>query len=242
MRYWQGIFVAAVLCAGCVQRTDVAADARLHQQAQAAFDAGEYRQARRLIAQADRHYVPQAELWRRTLELRLALAEGTPQGELQRLFMALAEQRKDWSVAERADASLTLAETLRPDYAQDLLREADVNTWPPALRTRYNLLMSRLQGGKPALRDDTVVRWRLAIRGLYDAGNLLAAAREADKCAAQTGNTEAALIAARLYAELGNNAGREAALTQACTLSPSADVRAEAAQIRALPAGTPANF
>ena len=196
----------ALLCAlvapGCVQKEDVLRDAQLGNQARAAFDLGQYARARNLIAQADRLYVPQGELWRRTLELRIAQAEGNPQGELRRFLVAWGEQRDDWSTVERAEASLAMAETLREDCARDFLREEDPNAWPAAQRTRYNLLLSHLQRGQSALRDDTLARWRLAINGLYEAGDLAGAAREARRCADQTGDPEAARLATQYESAL----------------------------------------
>lgn len=194
--------IALALVTGCVQKQDVARDAQLHVLAQQAFDQGRYARSRNLIAQADRCYVPQAELWRRTLELRLAQAEGTAQGEIRRLLVAWGEQRSDWTAAERAEASLALAEALGPTFARDFLREEDPATWPDAQRTRYNLLMSRLQQGQSALRDDTVAHWRLAITGLYEAGDLAGAAREARRCAEATHDPQAERLAERYEAEL----------------------------------------
>ena len=193
---------ALALCTACVQKQDVARDAQIHVLAQQAFDQGRYARTRSLIAQADRCYVPQAELWRRTLELRLALAAGSAQGEIRRLFVAWGEQRSDWSTAERADAALALAEALNPVFARDFLREEDPATWPDAQRTRYNLLMTRLQQGQSALRDDTVAHWRLAINGLYEAGDLAGAAREARRCADATHDPQAERLAERYEAEL----------------------------------------
>lgn len=234
--------MVAALLAGCVQKVDVQRDAQLRVQAQTAFDGGDFRLARAVIAQADRLYVPQAELWRRTLEMRIALAEGSPQGDLHRFFRAWGEQRSDWSLAEEVDATLTLAETLRPELAIDFLHELNPNIWPAAQRTRYNLLMSHLQQGQPALRDDTAVRWRLAIRGLYDAGDLISAAREAKACARSVGSAEVALLAARLYTELGSAAERADALELAVRLSPGEATARTVAEIAALPLGTPTTF
>lgn len=235
------VAAVAVLC-GCVRVPDVQADARLRTQAQTAFDAGNYARAKALIAQADRHEVPRAELWRRTLDLRIALAEGTQQGELRRLLLAWAEQRDDWTAEDRADAELTLAETLRPEYALDWLYDLDPAPWPPALRARHNLLFTRFQAGKTAFLDETVTRWRLGVRGLYDAGDVTAAAREAERCARQTGNAEAALIAAKLRNELGDEAGKTEALSLALSLSDDDTTRQEAALIRTAPAGTKSAF
>ncbi len=231
----------AALC-GCVRTPDVRADARLRAQAQAAFDAGNHPRAKALVAQADRHRVPRAELWRRTLDLRIALAEGTQQGELRRLLQAWAAQRDDWTTEERADAELTLAEALRQDYALDWLYDLDPAPWPPALRARHNLLFTRLQAGKEAFRDETITRWRLGVRGLYDAGDTAAAAREAERCARQTRNAEAALTAAKLRNELGDEAGKAEALSLALSLSDDEATRREATLIRTAPAGAKSAF
>lgn len=233
------VFVVVALAAlcGCVRTPDVQADARLRTQAQAAFEAGDYPKTKALVARANRHYVPRAELWRRTLELRVALAEGTQQGELRRFLQAWAAQREDWTAEERAEAELTLAETLQPAYALDWLYDLDPAPWPAALRARHNLLFTRLQAGKPAFRDEAVTRWRLAVRGLYEAGAIEAAAREAERCARQTQNAEAALTAAKLRNELGDEAGKAEALRLAESLSADAAVRREATLIQTAPLG-----
>lgn len=226
----------AALC-GCVRTPDVQADARLRAQAQAAFEAGDYPKTKALVARANDHYVPRAELWRRTLELRVALAEGTQQGELRRFLQAWAAQRDDWTAEERAEAELALAETLQPAYALDWLYDLDPAPWPAALRARHNLLFTRLQAGKPAFRDEAVTRWRLAVRGLYEAGAIEAAAREAERCARQTQNAEAALTAAKLRNELGDEAGKAEALRLAESLSADVAVRREATLIQTAPLG-----
>lgn len=230
--------VALFALIGCVQTPDVQADLQLKKEAFAAFDMGQTARARAIIAKADRHYVPRANLWRRTLELQIALAENTQQGELRRLLRAWAEQRDDWSRDDRINAELTLAETLRDAYAADWLYDLDPTGWPAHFRTRYNLLRSNLQQHTPALRDDTVARWRLAIQGLYAAGNLKAAAKEAKRCADSTQNAEAALIAAKLFNELGDHANKEAALTRAEALSPTPELLQEIGHIRTAPLGT----
>ncbi len=241
-RYLIGAVSVVGVLVGCVQKPDIAADAALHRQAAAAFEAGNYAQARRLIARADRLQVPQAELWRRTLELRMVLAGETPSGELRRFLDAWAAHRSDWSPADAAEAELALVEALKPALAADWLYDLDANTWPAAQQTRYNLLLSELQKGQPALRDEQVARWRLAIRGLYEAGNLTAAAREAARCAREDASVESALLAAELYHELGNQPERDAQLAAAESLSPTAAVRVRVEQIRALPKGARVAF
>ncbi|MBQ9694621.1 MAG: hypothetical protein IJV69_07685 [Kiritimatiellae bacterium] len=228
------------LCAvvGCVRTPDINADRTLRKQAFAAFEMGQPAKARALIAKADRHYVPHANLWRRTLELQIAASEGSFQGELRRLLQAWAEQRDDWSAEDRINAELTLAEAFQPAYAADWLYDLDPSDFPAHLRTRYNLLRSKLQQDSPALRDDTVARWRLAIRDLYTAGNLKAAAAEAERCAISTQNTEAALTAAKLFNELGDATRKEAALDLALQFDDSATIQQEIGQIRTAPLGT----
>lgn len=223
---------------GCVRSPDVAADAALKRQAFEAFELGQMAQARRLVTKADRYHVPRSNLWRRTLELQIALAEGSQQGELRRLLRTWGEQRNDWSREDLINAELTLAETLQAAYASDWLYDLDPTGWPLNYRTRYNLLRSKLQQNTPALRDDTVARWRLAIRGLYDAGNLKAAATEANRCATSTRNADAALMAAKLFNELGDLSAKEAALAVAAECSQSAAVQQEISLIRTAPAGT----
>ncbi len=231
--------VAAMLgWTGCLRDSDVSADAELKRQAYAAYEAGQTKQARRLVAKANRYNVPRAQLWRRTLELQIATKEGTQQGELRRLMLAWGEQRKDWSREDRINAELTLAETLQGAYAADWLYDLDATDWPVSYRTRYNLLRSNLQQNVPMLRDDTVARWRLAIRDLYFSGDIKGAAREAERCATSQRNVEAALIAAKLYNELNNMTAKENALKLALSYSGSAATRREVASIRTAPAGT----
>ncbi len=141
------VLVLATLC-GCVRNTDIHADARLRSQAYAAFGAGNYPQAKALIARADTYHVPQAKLWRRTLELRIAQVEGKQQGELRNLLQAWGEQRDDWEPADRIDAELTIAETLTPNYALDWLYDLDPVRWSPDARARYNQLFSRAKATK----------------------------------------------------------------------------------------------
>ncbi len=237
-------FLLLLLCAallgwtGCVTSSNVKADTELKQQAFEAFDNGQFAQARRLIARADRHDVPRSNLWRRTLELQIALAENTQQGELRQLLRAWSEQRSDWSREDLINAELTVAEALQPDYAMDWLNDLNPMSWPLHYRTRYNLLRTKLQQGAPALRDDTVARWHLAIRGLYTAGNLTAAASEAETCATTTQNAAAALIAAKLYNELGDFNRKEALLEAAASYNSSAEFQQEINLVRSAPLGT----
>jgi len=236
-------FAAAWACiaaslSGCVRITDVRTDARLRQEAQTAFAAGDFGQTRRLIARADKLYVPSSELWRRTLELRIALAEGAPRGELRKFLQAWAEQRSDWRPEDCADAELTLAETFRREYALDWLYDLDPAPWPQALRSRHNLLFTRLQSGDMAFYDETVTRWRLAIQELYRAGRVDEARDEAFRCARETRNVEAALIAAKLSNELGDEKGKAEALELARAASDSADVRQRIVLIQSAPSGT----
>ena len=244
MKTFLNTLLAVILLSavGCVRTSHVAADNALRKQALAAFEAGQTEKARALIAQADRHFVPRSQLWRRTLELQIALAEGSQQGELRKLLLAWGEQRTDWSREDRINAELTLAETFRDVHAADWLYDLDPKGWPAHLRTRYNLLRSELQQHSPALRDDTVARWRLAIRGLYDAGDLNAAAIEAQRCASSTQNAEAALIAAKLFNELGDYNKKEAALTLAETFNPPQAMLQEIGLIRTAPLGTKTTF
>jgi hypothetical protein len=227
---------------GCVRTPDVRADAELKRQAFAAFDMGQHAQARRIIARADHYNVPRSKLWRRTLELQIAIAEGSQRGELRQLLRTWGEQRKDWSREDLINAELTLAETLQCAYAIDWLYDLDPDSWPLPYRTRYNLLRSKLQQDVPTMRDDTVARWRLGIQGLYASGNLRAAAAEAERCATSTQNAEAALIAAKLYNELGDTQRKEAALELATEYNSSAPVLQEVGLIRTAPAGTKTNL
>ena len=243
MRYiFLGALAVAFGLCGCVRTPNVKADAQLHAQAQAAFDAGNTAQARAFIAQANKHYVPRAELWRRTLELRCALAEGTQQGEFRHFLEAWGEQRDDWPETERADAQLTLAECLQPNHALDWLYDLDATRWPVALRTRYNLLFTKLQSGNPAFRDEAVTRWRLAVRGLYQSGAVEAAAKEAERSAELTRSAEAALTAAKLRNELGQEAEKTAALDLAGELSPDDETRLQINLIQTAPLGTKSDF
>ena len=235
--------LAAMAVAGCVRMTDVEADARLRSRAQSAFAVGDFPQARALVAEADTLNVPQAQLWRRTLELRMAMAENAQRGEVRRFLNAWAEQRDDWTQEERVDAELTLAETLQGPYAADWLYDLEPSAWPRAQRTRYNLLRARLQNGRPAFHDDTVARWRLGVKGLYDAGRLIAAANEAARCANDTRNAEAALLAAKLYNEAGDAKRKAQALAAAEALAPDdAATRQEIGQIRTAPLGARSAF
>lgn len=223
---------------GCVTTSNVKADTELKQQAFAAFENAQFAQARRLIAHADRHNVPRSKLWRRTLELQIALAENSQQGELRQLLRAWSEQRSDWSREDLINAELTVAEALQPNYAMDWLNDLDPMSWPLHYRTRYNLLRTKLQQGAPALRDDTVARWHLAIRGLYAIGNLSAAAAEAETCATTTQNAAAALLAAKLYNELGDINRKEALLETAATYNSTAAFLQEINLVRSAPLGT----
>lgn len=238
------LFLSALLglLAGCVRISDVQADAALRSQALQAFEAGNYSAAKQLIARADAYPVPQAELWRRTLDLRIALAEGTQQGELRRLLRVWAKSDSRWKTEDLVNAELTLAATLRPAYALDWLYDLEPEKWPADQRTRYNLLLTRLQDGQPMLHDDTVARWRLAIRGLYDGGNIAAAAQEAERCAYQMQNPTAALIAAKLYNELGDEGAKVTALNYAASLSPDAQTEQEISLIRTAPLHTRSAF
>ena len=88
MRMAVFLIVAAAALAGCVQTSDVREDARLRGRAATAFAAGDFARARALVARADTLNVPQGRLWRRTLELRIALAEDAQHGELRRFLQA----------------------------------------------------------------------------------------------------------------------------------------------------------
>ena len=212
---------ALALC-GCVQNSDVREDARLRGQAMTAFAAGDFRQTRAIIERADTLYVPQGKLWKRTLELRMALAENARHGEL---------------------AELALAEALSPAFAADWLYDMETADWPQPLRTRYNLLRAGLQQGQAALHDDTVARWRLGVRGLYDSGRLLAAANEAARCANETHNAEAALMAAKLYNEAGDAKRKGQALTLAEALAKGdATLKQEIGLVRTAPLGEKSAF
>lgn len=239
------LFVACgvlALC-GCVQNSDVREDARLRGQAMTAFAAGDFRQTRAIIERADTLYVPQGKLWKRTLELRMALAENARHGELRRFLMAWAEQHEEWDVATRADAELALAEALSPAFAADWLYDMETADWPQPLRTRYNLLRAGLQQGQAALHDDTVARWRLGVRGLYDSGRLLAAANEAARCANETHNAEAALMAAKLYNEAGDAKRKGQALALAEVLAKGdASMQQEIGLVRTAPLGEKSAF
>ena len=239
------LFVACgvlALC-GCVQNSDVREDVRLRGQAMTAFAAGDFRQTRAIIERADTLYVPQGKLWKRTLELRMALAENARHGELRRFLMAWAEQHEEWDVATRADAELALAEALSPAFAADWLYDMETADWPQPLRTRYNLLRAGLQQGQAALHDDTVARWRLGVRGLYDSGRLLAAANEAARCANETHNAEAALMAAKLYNEAGDAERKGQALTLAEALAKGdASMQQEIGLVRTAPLGEKSAF
>lgn len=230
------------LILGCVRISDVQADAALRKQALQAFEAGNYAGAKQFIAKADTYYVPQSELWRRTLDLRIALAEGTQQGELRRLLRAWSKPYDKWTLEDIANAELTLAATLRPAYGIDWLYDLEPETWSADQRTRYNILLTRLQEGQPMLHDDTVTRWRLGIRGLYNDGNVIAAAQEAERCAHQMKNPTAALIAAKLYNELGDEGAKTAALNYAASLNPDAQTIQEINLIRSAPLQTKSAF
>lgn len=235
--------LTALAVSGCVRMTDVEADARLRSRAYSAFAVGDFPQVRALVAKADTLDVPQAQLWRRTLELRMAMAENAQHGEVRRFLNAWAAQRDDWTQEERVDAELTLAETLQGPYAADWLYDLEPSTWPQPQRTRYNLLRARLQNGQTALHDDTVARWRLGVRGLYDSGRLIAAANEAARCANETRNAEAAIVAAKLYNEAGDAKRKGQALAAAEALAPDdAAIRQEIGQIRTAPLGARSAF
>ncbi len=236
------IMLGMVLLAGCVVKQDVSADARLRSQAMRAFEDGDYAQVRRLVRKADRLYVPESTLWRRTLELRVALAEGTQQGELRAFLKAWGEQRSDWAPEDKIQAELTLSETLTPEYALNWLYDLDPSNWSPELRTRHHLLLSRLEMKDPALRDDATARWLMGIRGMYERGDVASAADQALQCAYELQSASAALIAAKLYNELYRSARKEEALTLAQKLSSEASVRQEATLIRSAPPGTRSEF
>lgn len=231
-----------VLLVGCVRIPDVQADAALRTQALQAFEVGNYTAAKKLIEKADGYYVPQSELWRRTLDLRIALAEGTQQGELRRFLRAWAHTNSKWRQEDVINAELTLAAALRPALAIDWLYDLEPQSWSADQRTRYNILLTRLQDGQPMLHDDTVARWRLAIRGLYDDGNVSAAAQEAERCAYQMQNPTAALIAAKLYNELGDEGAKIAALNYAASLTPDPQTLQEINLIRTAPLFTKSAF
>lgn len=231
-----------MLLVGCVRITDVQADAALRTQALHAFEVGNYSAAKKLIVKADTYRVPQAELWRRTLDLRIALAEGSQQGELRRFLRAWAKSDNRWLQEDVVNAELTLAAALRPAYAIDWLYDLEPERWSADQRTRYNILLTRLQEGQPMLHDDTVARWRLGIRGLYDEGNLSAAAQEAERCAHQMQNPTAALIAAKLYNELGDEGAKVAALNYAAALNPDPQTLQEINLIRTAPLFTKSAF
>ena len=244
MRFGLLLMVAGALAmTGCVQNSDVKADAALRRQAITAFATGDHARARAIVAEADKLYVPSAQLWRRTLELRMAIEENARHGELRRFLVAWGEQREDWNIEDVAEAQLALAQTLTPDYAADWLYDIDTATWPRAQRTRYNLLRAGLQQGKTALHDDTVARWRLGVRGLYDSGRLLAAANEAARCANETHNAEAALLAAKLYNEAGNakRKGQSLALAEALA-AQNPTLMKEIGMVRTAPLGEKSAF
>ncbi len=227
---------------GCVVKTDVTADAQLREQAMQAFEDGNYARVKRLVAQADRYYVPQSKLWRKTLSLRVAIAEDSQRGELREFLKAWGEQRNDWSFEDKISAELTLAETLQSKYAANWLYDLDPTNWKPALRTRHHLLLSQLERENPALRDDATARWLKGIRGMYERGDVSAAASQALKCAKELQSASAALIAAKLYNELYNASRKDQALTLAVSLSAEASVKQEANLIRSAPLGTRSTF
>ncbi len=227
---------------GCVTRPDVRTDTLLRKQAMEAFEAGNYGRVRMLVERAETCYVPRSELWRRTMELRVALAEGTQQGELRRFLRAWGEQRKDWSVEDWANAELTLAATLTPAFAADWLYDLDSSSWSPALKTRYNLLLAKLQSEHPTLRDDATTRWLVGVRGIYEHGDVAAAAKEAFRCAHNLQSAHAALIAAKLYNEIGYEGKKEEALLLAITLSDDGATQQEVTLIRSAPLGTRSSF
>ena len=237
-----GVIVAGTLLAGCVQKPDCRDDEALKLQAWSAYKAGNLPRAKALIAQADKLYVPQAQLWRRTLDLRVAEAEGSPKGEVRHLLQAWAEQRTDWSVEDVANAELALAETLRRELAVDWLYDLDVEAWPKDQRTQYNTLLSRLQSVNPTARSEAVVRGRLGIRGIYEAGDVARAAREALQCARETRDAPTAILAAKLYNELGNEPKKSEMLNLAVSLSEDEAIRRQADAVCALPLGTPAQL
>ncbi len=236
------LVLTAGLFSGCVMRSDVRADAALRAQAMEAYDAGDMRRVRAIVSKADSYYVPNAVLWRRTMELRAALAEGTQQGELRLFLRAWGEQRDDWSQADLANAEMTLAETLTPAYAVDWLYDLDPSGWQASQRTRYNLLMAKLQRPYPALRDDATTRWLVAVRGMYTHGNVQGAANEALRCAKDLQSANAALIAAKLYNELGQAKAKEDALQLALTYSSTKATRQEVTLIRSAALGTRSTF
>ncbi len=236
------LLMAAVCCVGCVTRPDVKQDGMLRQQAMEAFDAGNYGRVRALVDRAEACYVPRSVLWRRTMELRVALAEGSQQGELRRFLRAWGEQRSDWSVEDLANAELTLAETLSPALAADWLYDLDSTRWPSAMKTRYNLLLAKLQSEHPTMRDDAAARWLMGVRGVYARGEVQEAAVEAMRCARNLKSANAALVAAKLYNELYDEGKKEAALALAQKLSNDMISQQEISLIRSAPLGTRSTF
>lgn len=231
--------LAVVLLGGCIRQSAVSADARLRDQAGIAFAGGRYSYARALLREADSYGIPWTELSRRTLELRIALAEGTRNGEFRRLQQAWTRPSSRWSPAEIADAELTIAETLRPEFALDVLYDLDTHGWPADLRSRYNLLFAKHLQGAPHLYDITLTKWTLGIRALYDAGRRDEAAAEALRCAQAMRHPGTAFTAAKIYNELYRAELKEAAVALAeAYASDDPDIIREAALIRSSTLGT----
>ncbi|MEG2063342.1 MAG: hypothetical protein RR007_06720 [Kiritimatiellia bacterium] len=223
---------------GCVRTTAVESDKSLRTSAQQAFSMGEYNRAKALIMQADRYQVPWTELSRRTLDLRIAQAENVQNGELQFLQDAWLKQYDRWTAEERADAQLTMIETLRPEYALDQLRDIDTYGWSAELRARYNLLFARLLAGRPELYDTTIAKWTMGIKALYKTGKKDVAAREAERCATLMKNANAALIAAKIHNELHHMKSKEDAILLGLSFSSESDILHEVNLIRSASPGT----
>lgn len=230
---------SALLFGGCIRQSAVTADASWRTQARVAFDAGQYSRARSLLKRADGCDIPWTELSRRTLELRIALAEGTQNGEFRRLQQAWTRPSDRWTEAEVADAELTVAEALQPEFALDVLYDLDPHGWPADLRSRYNLLFARHLRGAPRLYDVTLTKWTLGIRALYDAGDREAAANEALRCAQAMRHAGTAFTAAKIFNELYRAAQKEAAVALALSYANnSEEAVSEATLIRSSRLGT----
>ncbi len=223
---------------GCVTKHDVALDAQLRTEAMQAYDACDFQKVKRLIARADKLRVPQSKLWRRTLSLRVAIAEDTQLGELREFLRVWGEQRSDWSMEDKISAELTLAEVLKPAYAANWLYDLDPTAWPAELRTRHHLLLSQLELDDPNSRDDATARWLKGIHGMYKRGDTLMAANQAMQCATKLKSANAALIAAKLYNELYNESRKNEALKLVESLTTDVATLQEVKLIRSAPLGT----
>ncbi len=233
------VALSLLVLTGCIRRANVQMDAQLREQAQEAFTAGQYERARALIAKADKCKVPWTELNRRTLDLRIAQAEGMQQGELHRLLLAWGDPHDEWTVEDKADAVVTMAEVMQGNYALDLLYDMDPSVWSAPLRSRYNLLFAKLLNGQPELYDNTVSKWVLGVYALYDAGQRTDAAWEAYRCAKTMRNAGAAVLSAKIFNELHRASEKEKACQMALTFAPEDSmVASEVALVRSAPLGT----